>query len=32
MIGFIAISCLTVGAVFGFILCALFSMNGDDEE
>lgn len=32
MIGFIAITCLIAGTVFGFILCAIVSANGDDEE
>lgn len=32
MIGYIAITCLIAGTVFGFMLCALFSANGDDEE
>ena len=32
MIAYVAIGCLSVGVVFGYILCALLSMNGDDDN
>ena len=32
MLGFIAGLCLTAGAVFGFVMCALLSSNGDDDD
>lgn len=32
MVMFIVFSCLSIGAVFGFMLCALLSMNGDDDD
>jgi hypothetical protein len=32
MIPFIAFSCLSLGVLGGFVLCALFSINGDDDN
>lgn len=32
MTAFVAVGCLAFGIVFGFIVCAVLSANGDDEE
>jgi hypothetical protein len=32
MIVYVGVCCLTLGAVIGFVLCALFSANGGDDD